>query len=141
MKRILAIDFGLERVGIAISDELHIAITPHPTLLYNNPNFWQQLINIIKSNNIGSVVIGVPYEENEEHPLCQHIEKFQTILQNFFNDEKINIPIYHQDESFTSIEAMNVMIEIGKKKKQRAKKGNKDKVAAVLILRNFMETI
>jgi RNase H-fold protein (predicted Holliday junction resolvase) len=39
MKRILAIDFGLERVGIAISDELHIAITPQPTLLYNKQNF------------------------------------------------------------------------------------------------------
>jgi len=39
MKRILGIDFGLERVGIAISDELHIAIAPQPTLLYNSENF------------------------------------------------------------------------------------------------------
>jgi putative Holliday junction resolvase len=86
-------------------------------------------------------VIGVPYTENEEHPLRQHIEKFQTTLNNLLDSENISLPIHYQDESFTSIDAVNVMIEIGKKKKQRAKKGNKDGVAAALILRDFMETI
>lgn len=80
MKRIIAIDFGTARVGVAMSDELHIAIRTLPTLLYTKPDFWIRLLSIIKSNDVGCVVLGVPYEENEEHPMRLPIENFESKL-------------------------------------------------------------
>jgi len=80
----------------------------------------------------------VPYDDDEEHPLRKHIERFLIILKNNLKKQHINIPIHLYDESFSSIEAAELMINIGKKKKLRSKKGIKDGVAAGLILRNYM---
>lgn len=135
-QRLLGIDFGLARVGTAVTDALHISITPKEVLLYQATDFWKKLIKLIEFERIGGIVIGIPYEENEEHILRNHIENFIQEL-----SDKTSIQIFRQDESFSSVQAVNVMLEIGKKKKQRSKKGTKDSVAAAIILQNFLESI
>ena len=133
-KRLLAIDFGLARVGIAISDELHISIMPKETLLFQKPDFWERLIKIVKNERIGCIIIGIPYDENEEHNMREPIEAFSSDLAS-----KINIPFFYQDESFSSRQAVDIMLENGKKKKKRSQKGTTDGVAAAIILQSFLE--
>jgi putative Holliday junction resolvase len=137
-KRIMGIDFGLERIGIAISDKLHIAISTEPTLHYSNPNFWKDLIKLILEKEIGGIVLGVPYTEKEEHPMKEHIEEFEKKLRLKLDKLDFSIPIEHQDENYTSRNAVNTMLEIGKKKKHRSRKGSIDAVAAGLILREWL---
>jgi len=133
-KRLLGIDFGLARVGLAITDELHISIMPKETLLFQKSDFWIRLIKIIENERIGAIVIGIPYDENEEHEMRDYIEKFTSDLAN-----KISIPFFFQDESFSSRQAVSIMLENGKKKKNRTQKGATDRVAAAIILQNFLE--
>ena len=138
-KRIMGIDFGLERVGIAISDKLHIAISTEPTLIYSNHNFWNELIKLILEREVGGIIIGIPYDDNEEHPMRKHIETFESKLQTEL--EKLNLIVFiaHQDESYSSKEAVTTMLKIGKKKKKRSQKGNIDAVSAGLILQEWLE--
>ena len=137
-KRIMGIDFGLVRVGIAITDKLHIAISTGPTLIYTDFNFWNNIKKLILEKKIGCIVLGIPYEENEEHPMRKHIEDFERKLKLKLYELSLNIPIEHQDESYTSRDAVNTMFEIGKKKKQRSRKGNTDAIAAGLILKEWL---
>ena len=124
----------MARVGLAITDELHISIMPKETLLFQKPDFWERLIKIIENERIGSIVIGIPYDDNEEHEMREPIEKFSLDLVR-----KINIPFFYQDESFSSRQAVSIMIENGTKKKKRTQKGTTDRVAAAVILQNFLE--
>jgi len=135
-KRLLGIDFGLARVGIAVADELHISITPKETLLFQKSDFWENLLKIIEVERIGIIVVGIPYSENEEHEMREPIENFISEL-----NSKIDIPIFYQDETFSSRQAVNIMITNGKRKKQRATKGTTDKIAAAVILQDFLNNI
>ena len=139
MSRILAIDFGLKRIGLAISDELHYAISPIQSLQYDNSNFWELLLENISNNKIGTIVIGIPYKEGEDHILRIPIENFYVQLSTQLLTHHLSIPIYFQDESNSSEDAMKLMIKIGKKKKQRSKKGIIDSFSAAIILRDFLE--
>jgi len=135
-KRIAAIDFGLARVGIAITDELHISITPKITLLYQKIDFWEKLMDLFKKEKIGGIVVGIPFEQNNEYSLKEEIDTFVNRL-----NKKTNIPIFFQDESYTSVKAVDTMLEIGKKKKKRTEKGMKDRIAAAIILKDFLDNL
>ena len=139
-KRLLGIDFGTSRVGLAISDALHISTAPLETLLYKKENFWGDLLAIIDKYNIGGIVVGIPINEQKQG---QETETYQKLIENLTNfidklHSKISIPIFVQDESFSSKKAVNTMIEIGKKKKYRSNKGSTDKIAAAIILQDFI---
>jgi RNase H-fold protein (predicted Holliday junction resolvase) len=137
------------RVGLAVADELHISITPQKTLLFQKTDFWEKLMKILIEEKIGGIVVGVPYDyceeyENnyEEHDMRDSIENFISELRSRIElDSRTNISIFRQDESFSSVQAVNVMLEIGKKKKKRTEKGIKDGVAAAIILQNFIEIL
>ncbi|MCL2039367.1 MAG: Holliday junction resolvase RuvX [Bacteroidetes bacterium] len=135
----MGIDFGLKNVGVAVSDELHIAISPEPTLIYTSPNFWAILKKIILEKEVATIVLGVPYDENEEHEMRKHIELFECRLRLLLNTVDSPISIEHQDESYTSKNAVITMLEIGKKKKNRSKKENIDAISAALILKDWLE--
>lgn len=133
-KRVLGIDFGLKRVGLAVTDELHISIRPIDTLIYTEPNFWTKFNSIIDAERIGAIVIGVPYRNDDKNnKLIQGIDVFINTVK-----EKFDIEIIKFDEYMSSKKASMAMIEIGKKKKNRAEKGSLDKVAAAVILRDYL---
>jgi len=134
----MSIDFGLERVGIAITDKLHIAISTIPTLIYSSPYFWNDLKKIILEREIGGIVLGIPYDEGEDHPMRKHIETFENRLRLELDMLNLYILIEHQDESYSSQNAVNIMLKIGKKKKKRSQKGNIDAISAGLILQEWL---
>lgn len=138
-KRLMGIDFGTTRVGIAVCDSLHISITPQKTLLYQNNLFWCKLLDIIKYENIGGIVVGTPFEDNEEHAMRLPINNFIVELKKNLLTADKNVPIFTQDESFTSINAAKILLDNGTRKKKRSTKGTKDRVAAALILKFFLE--
>lgn len=133
-KRLIGIDFGLKRVGIAIADQFHITVSPKATLDFQDESFWTKLLLIIRNEQVGACVVGVPIHSNIT------TSSISAELQAFINrlTEVSNLPIFTYDESFSSAEAKSTMREIGRKKKNRSTKGELDKVAAAIILRDFL---
>ncbi|MFH1049509.1 MAG: Holliday junction resolvase RuvX [bacterium] len=136
-KRIIAIDYGLKRVGLAVCDELHISITPLRVLFPDSSGFWDELLTIIQYERAFTIVVGIPQRlDNEKTDVILKIEEFIGILK-----EKTSLEIMTFDESFSTHRAVETMISIGKRKKNRAKKGSKDIIAAAIILRDFLSEL
>ncbi|MFC2130982.1 RuvX/YqgF family protein [Bacteroidota bacterium] len=99
--------------------------------------FWDELINIINKENVRAVVVGIPYRHDDKTTeLIEEIEGFIDKLK-----EKSRLDIYTYDEAFSTHRAVDTMLQIGKKKRQRARKGSKDLIAAAIILRDFLEEL
>ncbi len=134
-KRLAGIDFGLKRIGVSVCDELHISITPKKVFDYKSSNFWGDFIKFLKEENISALVVGVPYRyDNKETDVLSELRLFIESLKKI-----IEIPIFEFDENFTTIRATELMIDLGKKKKDRRRKESKDLIASGLILRDFIE--
>jgi putative Holliday junction resolvase len=134
MGRILAIDYGQKRTGLAVTDPLRIIATPLETV----PSF--ELITFLKSylqkETVDEFVIGMPKTLlNEDSSIAPLVRKFIEVLKKTFPDK----PVHLTDERFTSSMAQRALIEGGMKKKDRQVKGNVDKVSAAIILQSFME--
>jgi putative Holliday junction resolvase len=135
-KRIAAIDYGTKRIGLAYTDELHISINPKDTI-DNNEKKWDKLERFFQSERIAAVVVGIPYTaDGNKTEWIETIENFIAELK-----EKFNLPVYTQDESSSSDRALNYMIASGVKKKKRGQKGNLDKMAAGVILGDFLSNM
>ena len=133
MGRILAIDYGLKRTGIAVTDSLRIIATPLETVLTND------LLNFLKSylqkETVDEFVVGMPKTlKNEDSEIAPQVRIFVEELRKTFPEKKINLA----DERFTSGMAKQAMIDGGMKKKDRREKGNVDKISATIILQSFL---
>lgn len=136
MGRVLAIDYGLKRTGIAVSDPLRIIATPLETVLTHT------LISFLKAYTAKEVVdefvIGMPKTlKNEDSQIAPQVRKFIVALKAAFPET----PVHEVDERFTSSMAQQAMIQGGMKKKDRQVKGNADKISATLILQSFMTAV
>jgi len=133
MGRILAIDFGLKRTGIAVTDPLKIiasALTTVPT---------QELMAFIqqycKEEEVEHFVVGLPlHADGNPAQIAPQVDAFALRLQTLFPDKKI----FRQDERNTSNDAKKIILQSGVKKQKRRDKALVDKVAAALILEQFM---
>ena len=135
MGRILAIDYGLKRTGLAVTDPLKIIATALDTIETS------QLVAFLKTyfqkEVIEEIVIGMPKRlNNEDSEIAPQVRKFVELFKTTFPDN----PIFLADERFTSSMAHAAMIEGGMKKKERRVKGNVDKISATLILQSYMLT-
>jgi putative holliday junction resolvase len=136
-KRIGAIDFGMKRVGFAVCDELHITSNPKKVLDPTKESFWKELTGIIHSERVAAIIVGVPWRlDNKETDVIEKINEFITELKNI-----TGLEIITRDESFTTKRAVETLINIGKKKKKRSEKGMHDKIAAAIILNDFLREI
>ncbi len=134
MGRILAIDYGRKRVGIAITDPLKIIATGLTTV--HSKDIFSYLEDYIKKEDVEKIVVGYPVNlKNEGSQALQFINPFIKKLSKKFPD--IIVDIY--DERFTSKMAQAAMIEGGLKKKDRQNKALTDKISAVIILQSYME--
>ncbi len=134
-KRIGAIDYGRKRIGFAVSDELLITITPKAIFYTDEENFKEKLLTQIRKYDLAALVIGIPARlDDKETDLINEIKEFAESIRSF-----LNIPIFFQDESFSSKYATETLIQIGRKKKFRSRKGEIDKIAASIILRDFLD--
>ena len=135
MPRIIAIDYGMKRTGIAVTDELQIIATALDTI--ETSKLIPFLEKYFSENNIQEIVIGLPMRmHGEVGQLETEIQKFILKLKEKFP----LIPIFRQDESFTSKMASQAIFQSGAKKKKRQDKSLIDKVSATIILQSYMES-
>ncbi len=134
MGRILSIDYGGVRTGLAVTDPSRIIVTPLETV--QTTVLTPYLKDYIPKNKVDQIVVGYPVNpDGGENPIVKQIRLFTDNLKKVFPD----IPLDFYDEQYTSREAVSVMLAAGYKKKDRQKKGNTDKLAAALILQGWME--
>jgi len=131
--KILAIDYGTKRCGLAITDSLQIIASALDVV--ETGKLHDYLRKLFAENEIDCVVIGEARRFSGE---ASAVEKSIIPLVNFIKKRFPAINVERQDESFTSSLAMDSMIQAGYKKKQRREKGNIDKISAVLILQAYM---
>lgn len=134
--RILSIDYGKKRSGLAVSDPLQIIANGLETV--DTKILFEYLEKYIQKEQVERIVIGKPTQPNGKPS-----ENFARV-QNFFNRWKNahpEVPIEFYDERFTSVIAHQAMISGGvKKKERRNNKGLVDKVSATIILQDYMES-
>ena len=136
MGRILAIDFGRKRTGLAVTDVLRIAANPLLTIETKDLIPW--LIDYIAREPVDEVVIGHPTQMNgTESESMNYIRPFMGVFKKHFP----NVPITMYDERFTSVLAHQAMIAGGMKKKARQDKAVVDKIAACIILEGYLERL
>lgn len=136
-KVIAGIDYGRKRTGMAICDMFHITVNPKYIFDTSSDKFLLEVTNAIKADNVEAVVVGVPFREDDNN------DEFISEIYNFINflEQEIKLSVYTIDEGFSSKAAVREMLNIGYKKKKRAVKGNTDKIAASIILREFLNEI
>ena len=134
MGRVLAIDYGKKRTGIAVTDPLRIIATPLDT--YPTHELLNVLKAYIQKETVDEFVVGMPKTlSNEDSEIAPLVRKFVEMLKKTFPEK----PVHLADERFTSSMAMRAMIDGGMKKKDRQVKGNVDKISATLILQSFLD--
>ena len=135
MARVLAIDYGAKRTGLAVTDPLGMIASPLDTV--RSHDLFDFLKEYFQKEDVSEVVIGMPKNTDgtptNATPL---VEAAVNRFRKLFPDKKL----FLHDERFTSKMAMDAMIAGGMKKKDRQNKGNIDKVSAAIILQSYLET-
>lgn len=135
-KRILSIDFGLKRIGLALSDPLLIFAYPFKTI-FNDQKLWENLSSIIKEKNIKKIVLGFPLNNNGSKPtIADAVLIFKKKL-----EKKFKLDVILHDESFSSALAKEKVIESVNKRSKRRDKGLLDQNSAAIILQEYLDSI
>lgn len=135
MSRIVAIDYGRKRSGIAVSDMMQIIANGLTTVATHQ--LLDFIINYVKQEPVERILVGLPKQMNNEvSENMKNIEPFVRSLQKRLPD----IPIEYVDERFTSVLAHRTMIEAGLKKKDRQNKALVDEISATIILQTYLES-
>lgn len=135
MGRLLAIDYGTKRTGIAVTDPLKIIPTGLTTV--RTGLLLDFLKEYIRREGVECVIVGLPKQmNNEPSESMTHIQSFIKKFKNQFPD----MPVKLYDERFTSVLAQRSMLESGIKKKDRQNKALVDEISATIILRDYMES-
>lgn len=133
MGKIIAIDFGLKRTGLAITDELQIIATGLETV--ESKQLMNYLIALFQKEKIEKIVLGEPKRlDGSDAHITQNVYLLKEALEKQFP----GIPVILHDERFTSKMAVEAMIAGGMKKKQRQDKAMIDKISATIILQSYM---
>jgi putative Holliday junction resolvase len=133
MGRIIAIDYGKKRTGLAVTDPLRIIATALDVI--DSPKLIGYLKSYFQKETVDEIVIGLPKTlKNEEDEWAQEVRSVGAHIQKTFPGK----PIHFLDERFTTSIALQTMIDSGMKKKDRRVKGNADKISATIILQDFL---
>ena len=135
MGRILAIDYGKKRSGIAVSDILQLiadGLTTVPT-----HTLLDFVLSYVSNERVDRIIVGLPKQMNNElSDNMKNIDPFVRSLKKRLPD----IPVEFVDERFTSVLAHRTMIDAGLKKKDRQNKGLVDEISATIILQSYLES-
>jgi putative holliday junction resolvase len=135
MGRIIGIDYGKKRIGLAVTDPLQIFASPLETV--SPAEFYPFIENYLKKEVIDAFVIGYPVQmNNQPSESVNQINPFIKKLRRAFPE----IQIHLVDERFTSQMALQTMINGGVKKNDRRNKSLVDKISASIILQSFLES-
>ena len=136
MGRILSIDYGQKRTGLAVTDPLQIianGLTTVPT-----SQLESFILDYVKREQVERIIVGLPRQNSGEYSenMCR-ITPFVNRLKKLLPD----MPIEYVDERFTSVLAHHTMLEAGLKKKVRQNKALVDEISACIILQTYMESM
>ncbi|MCP3895182.1 MULTISPECIES: Holliday junction resolvase RuvX [Bacteroides] len=135
MSRIVAIDYGRKRTGIAVSDTMQIianGLTTVPT-----HELLAFITNYVQVEPVERIIVGLPKQmNNEASESMKYIDPFVRSLKKRLPD----IPVEFVDERFTSVLAHRTMLEAGLKKKDRQNKALVDEISATIILQTYLES-
>lgn len=133
MGRILAIDFGTKRTGIAVTDEMQLIASGLTTIA--TKELLAFLEGYFASEKVDIVIVGEPKQKDGTHSDVEvEIQKFLTKFSVAFT----KLPVKRVDERFTSKMAFQTMIDSGLKKKQRQNKALIDEISATIILQDYL---
>lgn len=135
MPRVLAIDLGTKRTGLAVTDPLKMLANPLETV--DTTVLMDYLKAYCAKEDVDTLVLGLPIRLNgKDNEMTPRVMAFKEILEKTFPTLKVELI----DERFTSKMALQSMIAMGSKKKDRREKaGNLDKVSAAIILQSYLE--
>ena len=134
MSRIICIDYGLKRTGLAVTDPLRIIATGLTTV--ESPKLIPFLKDYFQKEKVSLILIGEPWsmDDTATHATPLVLKCIKELEKNF-----PNIPIEKVDERYTSKMASRAMIEMGLKKKQRMNKALVDEIAATIMLQEYLQ--
>ena len=135
MARILSIDYGKKRTGIAVTDPLKIIANGLATV--STSELLSFLLDYIKKEPVERIIIGKPMQMNGQ--ASENMARVQQFY-NRWNNLRTGIPIEYVDERFTSVIAHQAMIDGGLKKKTRQNKALVDEISATIILQSYMDS-
>jgi putative Holliday junction resolvase len=134
--RIIGIDYGTKRVGVAVTDPLQMIASGLTTV--GAHEILDFLSDYLQKESVEMIVLGLPKKmNNTDSESLKYIRQFETALKRRFP----GLPVKWIDERFTSHLAMDAMIRGGMKKKDRQVKGNLDKISAAIILQTYLEQL
>jgi len=134
--RVLALDFGQKRMGIAVSDSLLMIAHGRDTLQYRSQReLFERLQALIREERVGLIVVGMPHRmDGSEGEMSRTVRSFITELQ-----ERTSLPVVAWDERLSSRQAERALIEMGTSR--RRKRGAVDKLAAIFILQSYLDSV
>ena len=132
--RILGLDYGSKRIGVAVSDELEIAARGLTTIIRKNQkNDLDEIAKVIRTYTVEKIVIGYPIKlDGSEGIQCEKISRFAKLL-----EAKLRLPVIKWDETLTTKEAEDILIQAHVRREKR--KRVVDKLAATLILQGYLD--
>lgn len=135
MARILAIDFGERRIGLAVSDPLGITAQGLPTIdAKKSKDLFSHIQEIIKDKKVTKIVVGMP--RNMDGSIGSKGEQVQKFIQKLAR--KTGVEVTSWDERLTSVQSQKSMREMGIKQKQ---KEAVDRISATLILQSYLDSL
>lgn len=134
MARVLSIDYGKKRTGIAVTDSLQIIASGLVTVATST--LYDFLIDYISKEQVERIVIGKPMQPNGEP--SENFKRVEQFVNRWRNHQQI--PIEYYDERFTSVLAHRTMIDAGLHKKARQNKELVDQISATIILQDWMKS-
>ena len=135
MARILSIDYGKKRTGLAVSDPLQLIAGGLATVATHE--LWDYLVQYVAREPVERIVIGEPRQPNGQ--LSENLARVQQFV-NRWRKQRPDIPIEYYDERFTSVLAHQAMLAGGLKKKARQDKALVDEISATIILEDYLRT-
>ncbi len=131
----MSIDYGTKRVGVAVTDPLQIIANGLETV--STLEIFDFLKQYLESEEVEKIIVGMPYHlDGTPTKISQLIEDFIAKINKLYPSIKVVI----QDERFTSSDAKKIILQSGAKKKKRRDKSLVDKISAVLILQEYLES-
>lgn len=135
MARIISIDYGTKRIGIATTDPLQIIASPLETVA--NAQIFDYLTQYFFTEEVERIIVGEPKKlDDSDAEILPQVRRFVQKLNQLFP----NIPVEMQDERYTSKEAQRVILNSGIKKMKRRDKSLVDKISASIILEDYMKS-
>ena len=135
----LSIDYGLKRVGIAVSDN-EKRFSCSRDYLFNDASLISNIFRLLKSENVSKIILGYPLNfKSEKTEMTLEVEKFRELLEKNLKTNSLDTEIVYYDERLTSGIAQHNLYASGVSRKKRHEKGLIDSMSAQIILQDYID--